>query len=80
MGTVVNVCNKANQPEWRVSGKEDIERVKTNARHARSQRTYNVASIPRSSSILSSEKIMLSLTQESGNPCGAGGEGFLFIY
>ena len=53
--------------------------VDRNVRQARSQRTYSVASIPRSANNLSSGKVMLSGIHPRGQDAGAGGDGFLLL-
>jgi hypothetical protein len=76
MGNVVRVCSKVYQTE--VKNEQSAAVLKdTNLQHARRNRTYNVASMPRSSSSLSSGKLIVCLTHDRGHPRDTGGEGFL---
>jgi hypothetical protein len=59
-----------------ISGCELSARCK-HSRVPRRKRTYNVASTPLSSLSFACGKVMLSLTQDNGQPFGVGGEGYL---
>jgi len=59
-----------------ISGYESSARFK-HSRVPRKKRTYNVASTPLSSLSFAWGKVMLSLTQDNGQPFGVGGQGFL---
>jgi hypothetical protein len=76
IGNVVRVCSKVYQTE--VKNEQSATVLEdTNLQHARRNRTYNVASMPRSSSNLSSGKSIVCLTHDRGHPLDKGGEGFL---